>query len=70
MSQTTFDWGAVVNAIQQALGTVIEAIATALQQNAAVIGSLLVGMAVVGIAWYTVSRYFPAVGRILGRLGL
>ena len=70
MSAPTFDWGAVVNAIQQALGTVIQAIATALQQNAAVIGSLLVGMAVVGIAWYTVSRYFPAVGRILGRLGL
>ena len=70
MSSTTFDWGTVVNAIQEALGKVIEAMATALKDNANVIGSLLVGMAVVGIAWYTVSRYFPAVGRILGRLGL
>jgi hypothetical protein len=70
MSSTTFNWGAVVNAIQEALGTVIQSIATALKDNANVIGSLLVGMAVVGIAWYTVSRYFPAVGRILGRLGL
>jgi uncharacterized membrane protein len=70
MSTTTFDWGAVVNAIQQALGTVIQAIANALQSNATVIGSVLVGMAVVGIAWYAVTRYFPAVGRILGRLGL
>jgi len=70
MSQTTFDWGAVVNAIQQALGTVIQAIASALQSNAQVIGSILVGMAVVGVAWYAVTRYFPAIGRIIGRLGL
>jgi Zn-dependent alcohol dehydrogenase len=70
MSATTFDWGAVVNAVQEALGTVIQSLATALKNNANVIGSLLVGMAVVGIAWYTVTRYFPAIGRIIGRLGL
>jgi len=70
MSSTTFDWGTVVNKVQEALGAVIEAVATALKDNANVIGSLLVGMAVVGVAWYTVSRYFPAISRVLGRLGL
>jgi len=69
MSAPTFDWGTVVSAIQEALGTVIQEIALALKSNAHVLGSLLVGMAVVGVAWYAVGRYFPVISRLLGRLG-
>jgi threonine dehydrogenase-like Zn-dependent dehydrogenase len=69
MSSTTFDWGAVVNAIQEALGNVITAIATAIKDNASVIGAVIVGMGVVGLAFTLVNRYFPAIGGLLGRLG-
>jgi threonine dehydrogenase-like Zn-dependent dehydrogenase len=69
MSTPAFDWGAVVNAIQEALGTVIEQIATAIKNNASVIGAVIVGMGVVGLAFALVNRYFPAISGLLGRLG-
>jgi len=69
MSTTTFDWGTVVNAIQEALGNVISAIATAIKNNASVIGAVVVGMGVVGLAFTLVRRYFPAIEGLLGRLG-
>jgi threonine dehydrogenase-like Zn-dependent dehydrogenase len=69
MSSTTFDWGTVVNAIQEALGNVITAIANAIKNNASVIGAVIVGMGVVGLAYALVSRYFPAISGLLGRLG-
>jgi threonine dehydrogenase-like Zn-dependent dehydrogenase len=69
MSSTTFDWGAVVNAIQEALGNVISAIADAIKNNASVIGAVIVGMGVVGLAFTLVNRYFPAISGLLGRLG-
>jgi len=69
MSSTTFDWGAVVNAIQEALGTVIEQIANAIKNNASIIGAVIVGMGVVGLAFALVNRYFPAISSLLGRLG-
>ena len=69
MSSTTFDWGTVVNNIQSALGSVINAIASAIQNNASVIGAVIVGMGVVGLAFTLVNRYFPAISGLLGRLG-
>jgi len=69
MSTTTFDWGAVVNAIQEALGNVISAIADAIKNNASTIGAVVVGMGVVGLAFTLVTRYFPSIGGLLGRLG-
>jgi len=69
MSTTTFDWGTVVNKIQEALGNVISAIADAIKSNASIIGAVVVGMGVVGLAFALVNRYFPAISGLLGRLG-
>jgi len=69
MSTTTFDWGTVVNKIQEALGGVISSIADAIKNNASAIGSVVVGLGVVGLAYALTTRYFPAISGLLGRLG-
>lgn len=70
MSSPGFDWGAVISAIESAIGSVIQAISNALSQNATTIGQVLVGMAIVGLVFGLVTRYFPALGGLFGRLRL
>lgn len=68
MSQTTFDWGAVINAIQQAIGTVIQAIASAIQSNATVIAQVMIGVGVVSLVWTAATRFVPGLTRLFSFL--